>query len=186
MTGLTKKFLLIVKIICLLILIKSVFNVTFDYFKYGFEYKLIVSDNTLNGFDLPAISVCTESNVLFDKWKAIKHFGVEQQWDEYHNQMYEHFKNMRGCHEVNYPNGWSFKWKEKDNHTDYIAEQCDLIVVRSTNNIIFEFSIVIHKLQMIHICSSSFLKSEFMISCFLSRSNFSFIYLIKIFFFIII
>ena len=101
MAAFKKKLLLFVKIICLLVLIKSVFDVTFDYLRFGFEYKLIVSDNTLNGFDLPAISVCTESNVLFDKQKVIKHFGVEQQWDEYLNEIFRHYKRkVDNCKQV--------------------------------------------------------------------------------------
>ena len=67
------------KLICLLVLIKSGFDVIIDYLSFGFDYKLIVLDNSENGFDLPAISVCTESHVLFDKRKVVKHFNQTKQ-----------------------------------------------------------------------------------------------------------
>ena len=66
----TKLLLLFVQTICLIILLRSGFELTSDYLEYRFEYKLIVSDNN-NGYDLPSISVCTETQVMFDTKKAI-------------------------------------------------------------------------------------------------------------------
>ena len=54
-------------------------DMTFDYLRFEFSYKLIVDDNK-DGFDLPEISVCTENNVVFAKTKVIQYFGVENEW----------------------------------------------------------------------------------------------------------
>ena len=87
----------LVKMFCLIILLKSGFDVTSDYLSYPFEYKLIVLDNKY-GFDFPSISVCTENNVLFDKRKIIEHFGLHTQWKEFEKIMFEEFKqNIDEC-----------------------------------------------------------------------------------------
>ena len=69
----------ILNAICLLILFYNAINMTFDYLRFEFSYKLIVDDNK-EGFDLPEISVCTENNVLFAMNKVIQYFGVENEW----------------------------------------------------------------------------------------------------------
>ena len=69
----------ILNAICLLILFYNAINMTFDYLRFEFSYKLIVDDNK-EGFDLPEISVCTENNILFAKTKVIQYFGVENEW----------------------------------------------------------------------------------------------------------
>ena len=74
-------------------------QVTFDYFQYPFDYKLIVSDNKY-GFDLPAISVCTETNVLFVKNKVIDNFDIRYQWKQLLNSVSNEFEyNFKHCTE---------------------------------------------------------------------------------------
>ena len=88
-----------VKTICLIILLLSAMQVTFDYFQYPFEYKLIVSDNKY-GFDLPSISVCTETNVLFVKNKVIENFYIHYQRKQLLNSVSNEFEyNFKHCTE---------------------------------------------------------------------------------------
>ena len=92
--------LIVVKLFCLIILLKSGFDVTSDYLSYPFEYKLIVLDSKY-GFDFPSISVCTENNVLFDKRKIIEHFGLHTQWKEYEKILFEEFTQIiNACNET--------------------------------------------------------------------------------------
>ena len=81
----------IIKIICFLILVLSGLSVTLDYLSYPYIYKLIVSDNKY-GFDLPAISVCTERHVFFDKHKVIQYFDLELIYDEWKQNVSEEFE----------------------------------------------------------------------------------------------
>ena len=77
--NLKKQIVLLLNAICLLFLFYNAIDMTFDYLKFEFTYKLIVDDNK-EGFDLPEISVCSENNVLFAKTKVIQYFGVENEW----------------------------------------------------------------------------------------------------------
>ena len=76
---LIKYFSYVFKFSWLLFLIYSVICVTFDYFSYPYIYSLIVSDNN-RGFDLPAISLCTERNVFFDKTKVNQYFNLTEKY----------------------------------------------------------------------------------------------------------
>ena len=67
---------------CFVGLFLSGISVTFDYLSYSYIYKLIVSDNN-RGFDLPAISFCTEKKVFFDKYKIIAKFNLNEKHEEY-------------------------------------------------------------------------------------------------------
>ena len=82
----------IIKINCFLILVLSGLSVTLDYLSYPYIYKLIVSDNKY-GFDLPAISVCTERHVFFDKHKVIQYFDLQIKYDEWKHNKSEIFRN---------------------------------------------------------------------------------------------
>ena len=57
-----------------------------DYLNFDYELKLIVSKND-RGIDLPAISVCTESNVLFDKKKVLQYFDLSQKYSRLENKV---------------------------------------------------------------------------------------------------
>ena len=94
----TKKTIFIsIKLLCFVILALSGLSLTLDYLSYPYIYKLIVSDNK-NGFDLPAISVCTERNVFFDKHKVIQYFDLQQKYEEFENISHRELQNnWRNC-----------------------------------------------------------------------------------------
>ena len=75
----TKYWLLLVKSLLFVLLFCSAVSMTFDYLSYPYIYKLIVSDNN-RGFDLPAISFCTERNVFFDKNKINEYFNSSEEY----------------------------------------------------------------------------------------------------------
>ena len=79
--NLKKQIVFILNAICLVVLFYNAIDMTFDYLRFEFSYKLIVDDNK-EGFDLPEISVCTENNVLFAKTKVIQYFDVENIWQK--------------------------------------------------------------------------------------------------------
>ena len=67
------------------------FDMTTDYLSFDYVYKLDLLDNDF-GYDLPPISVCTESNVLFDKQKALNYFDRSEEYsrfESYITQMYD-------------------------------------------------------------------------------------------------
>ena len=70
--------LILLKSVSFVLLICSAVSVTSDYLSYPYIYKLIVSDNKY-GFDLPAISFCTERNVFFDKNKINEYFNSSEE-----------------------------------------------------------------------------------------------------------
>ena len=70
-------YLIGLKVLCFSLLTYSALLVTFDYFKYSYFYKLKVIHN-INGFDLPDISFCTDSTVLFDRSQMFHQFNQEQ------------------------------------------------------------------------------------------------------------
>ena len=83
--NLKKQIVLVLNAICLLFLFYNAIDMTFDYLRFEFSYKLIVDNK--EGFDLPEISVCTENNVLFAKNKVIQYFGIENEWRKKRIQM---------------------------------------------------------------------------------------------------
>ena len=76
------------KVMCFSLLIYTSVLVTFDYFSYPYVFKLNVNNN-INGFDLPPISFCTETNVLFDKNKFIAFFNSSQVFRDFRTQEVE-------------------------------------------------------------------------------------------------
>ena len=91
--------------VCFVILVVSAVSKTSEYLDYPFIYKLIVSVNKY-GFDLPAISVCTERNAFFDKQKVIKKFNLTEDWIKWEESVEEEFNNrFEGClREIDYLN----------------------------------------------------------------------------------
>ena len=79
--NLKKRTLSLLNAICLLFLFYNAIDMTFDYLRFEFSYKLIVDGNK-EGFDLPEISVCTENNVLFAKNKVVQYFSIENEWEK--------------------------------------------------------------------------------------------------------
>ena len=95
--NIKKLILPFIKCLCFVILVLSGLSVTLDYLSYPYIYKLIVSDNKY-GFDLPAISVCTERHVFFDKHKVIQYFDLQQKYEEFmRNKEQEYEKNFEIC-----------------------------------------------------------------------------------------
>ena len=70
------------KALCFVSLIYTSVLVTLDFFEYPYVFKLNVNNN-INGFDLPPISFCTETNVLFDKNKIIEKYNESQEFQEF-------------------------------------------------------------------------------------------------------
>ena len=74
--------LYLLKALCFLALIYSAVLVTLDYLEFPYIFKLNVINN-INGFDLPPISFCTETHVLFHKNKIIHFYNSSQEFQEY-------------------------------------------------------------------------------------------------------
>ena len=79
------------KALCFLLLIYTSVLVSFDYFSYPYVFKLNVNNN-INGFDLPPISFCTETNVLFDKNKFISFFNSSQEFRDFRAKEVENYE----------------------------------------------------------------------------------------------
>ena len=77
-----KYYLIGLKVLCFSLLTYSALLVTFDYLKYSYIYKLKVIHN-INGFDLPDISFCTDSTVLFDRNKMFKKFNPREKMEDF-------------------------------------------------------------------------------------------------------
>ena len=77
-----KYYLIGLKVLCFSLLTYSALLVTFDYLKYPYNYKLKVIHN-INGFDLPDISLCTDSKVLFDRSKMYQLFHPDRDFGEF-------------------------------------------------------------------------------------------------------
>ena len=69
----------IVQIICVLFMICNGFVLIFDYLNFDYELKLIISKID-SGIDFPPISVCTESNTLFNKRNILNYFDLFQEY----------------------------------------------------------------------------------------------------------
>ena len=78
---------LFVKVLCFVVLLRSAALITKDYLSFPIVYNLMVTDNR-DGTDLPAISVCTDRHVLFDKLELIKYLGLKQKYLE-HKEKYK-------------------------------------------------------------------------------------------------
>ena len=78
-----KYYLIASKVLCFSLLTYSALLVTFDYFKYPYIYNLKVIQN-INGFNLPDISFCTDSTVLFDRSQMFqKNFNPGQNLQDF-------------------------------------------------------------------------------------------------------
>ena len=100
----------IIQVICISFMIYNAFVLISEYLKFGYELKLIFSNNN-RGIDLPAISVCTESNVLFDRRKVIQYFDLSREYSELENG----FNGTKNCKPKNrgkyaHDNLWSLRF----------------------------------------------------------------------------
>ena len=71
-----------VKCFCFVMILIQSIQMTIDFLKFSYNYELNVID-IKNGFDYPSISLCTESNVFFNKEKVIKNFNLKNEFDFY-------------------------------------------------------------------------------------------------------
>ena len=102
--------LCVFKALCFLLLIYTSVLVTLDYFSYPYIFELNVNNN-INGSDLPPISFCTETNVLFDKNKFISFFNSSQEFRDFRAKEVENYemKRTREFKNLGYgddPNKW--------------------------------------------------------------------------------
>ena len=101
------------KALCFVSLIYTSVLVTLDFFEYPYVFKLNVNNN-INGFDLPPISFCTETNVFFDKNKIIEKYNESQEFQEFrandlkmakeeynktYNECLNQYGSVKGCEE---------------------------------------------------------------------------------------
>ena len=107
------------KALCFLLLIYTSVLVTLDFFSYPYIFKLNVNNN-INGSDLPPISFCTETNVLFDKNKFISFFNSSQEFRDFRVKEVENYEmnrkqNLRNLLQYGKrvdpdPNKWEVNW----------------------------------------------------------------------------
>ena len=119
---------IIIKLLVFVLLFFSVISMTFDYLSYPYIYKLIVSDNN-RGFDLPAISFCTERNVFFDKNKINEYFNSSEEYKRREKEYEEYFEQKYAkCFDNLY---------ESDNKTaNYLVVPfCESIINEKNNNL---------------------------------------------------
>ena len=90
-----KNRLSFVQLICVLFMIGNGFVLISDYLEYNYQLKLIISNND-KGLDLPTISICTESNRLFDKRKILEYFDISSEYSEYQVNLKSYF-NCSKC-----------------------------------------------------------------------------------------
>ena len=134
-------FLIFVKILSFVCLVISGISVTFDYLSYPYIYELIVSDNK-RGFDLPAISFCTERNVFFDKNKVIAKFNLSEKYEEYKriNEEFYELKHKKCVEDINK----KIEQEEKDGTYHRLGEPghyvCDYVKIQQNFNLSQFFS----------------------------------------------
>ena len=76
--------MIMVNLICLFILIFNLIDMTMDYLKFKYYYKLNFDDKNQE-FILPQISLCTDEEVMFDKEKFLIYFSIENEYENYKN-----------------------------------------------------------------------------------------------------
>ena len=75
----------IIKLFCLVTLCYHAYLLSYDYFTYPYQFKLIVGDNK-DGFDVPQITVCTKQGIIINKQRIIEYFDLKLVYDEYVNK----------------------------------------------------------------------------------------------------
>ena len=64
---------------------------TKQYLNYEYDYKYNVTHNV--GYYLPPISVCTQSNVFYDKNYINAYFDMSKQFEQFNNTLYHQQNN---------------------------------------------------------------------------------------------
>ena len=68
-----------ISIIFFVFLCINAIDMIIDYLKFEYNYKLNVE--TSEEIDFPAISLCTEPNVFFDRTKLVDHFDLSHRFE---------------------------------------------------------------------------------------------------------
>ena len=76
------KILITIQSICLILLVFNGLQMTTDYMRFDYLYKMDVLDNDL-GYEFPGITICTESQILFDRLKILKYFNATKEYSDY-------------------------------------------------------------------------------------------------------
>ena len=87
-----KIFLKILNISCILLLIYNALDMTLNYLKFPYKYKMLIQYE--KGIYLPPISLCTASHVMFDKNKVNQYFNVEDLWLRYESDAQNHYDHQ--------------------------------------------------------------------------------------------
>ena len=75
----------IISIIFGIMLFYNALEKSLDYLNFNYNYKLIIDDNR-RGIELPAIWMCTDSKVLFDKHQVLNYFDMNSDYSEFENK----------------------------------------------------------------------------------------------------
>ena len=70
-----------------------------DYLNFNYNYKLIIDDNR-RGIELPAIWMCTDSRVLFDKYRVLDYFDMKNDYFIYENKTVNAFETYLDADEI--------------------------------------------------------------------------------------
>ena len=94
-----KNLIKLTNLVCLIILIYNAIDMTIDFLQFDYEYKLFIDYNN-DGIDLTPISVCTESDVLFDKRKVINNFDINLIYIKYENDAFNYIHRFTAKSDV--------------------------------------------------------------------------------------
>ena len=84
---LKRELMLMINLFCLVILVFNFFDMTTDYLKFKYYYKLKFDDENRKCV-LPPITLCTDEGVVFDKGKFLIHLSLSVQYENYRNILY--------------------------------------------------------------------------------------------------
>ena len=91
-----KSILSLTKSVCFLMIIYHACVMTKQYLNYEYDYKYNVTHNV--GYYLPPISVCTQSNVFYDKNYINAYFDMSKQFEQFNNTFYDQkLKDYKRC-----------------------------------------------------------------------------------------
>ena len=82
--------------VCVFFMVCNTFVLISDYLNFDYELKLDISQNDREIY-LPAISVCTENNVLFEKRKVSQYFDLNREYSQLENKVKMKWDCTRYC-----------------------------------------------------------------------------------------
>ena len=87
-----KSILSLTKSVCFVMIIYHACVMTKQYLDYEYDYKYNVTHNV--GYYLPPISVCTQSNVFYDKHSINAYFDISKQFEQFNNTLFDKTKSL--------------------------------------------------------------------------------------------